>query len=72
MTIPVMARPLPFNWLALLLIFTNATMPKTIAGIAVIKQVKGARMPSTSEAIANPLVLTLKAGLDGETGVNTE
>jgi hypothetical protein len=47
-------------------------MPKTIAGIAVRKQVKGARIPSTSEAIANPLVLTLKAGLDGETGVNTE
>jgi hypothetical protein len=47
-------------------------MPKIIAGIAVRKQVKGARMPSTSEAIANPLVLALWTKPDGDTGVNIE
>jgi hypothetical protein len=54
---------LPFNWPALLLIFTKPTMPKTIAGIAVIKQVKGARAPSMSDAIANGLVLASGFGV---------
>jgi hypothetical protein len=70
--IPAMAKPLPFNWPVLFPILTRATMPKIIAGIAVRKQVKGARMPSTSEAIANPLVLALWTKPDGDTGVNIE
>jgi hypothetical protein len=67
MTMPAMARPLPLSRPTLLLILINATMPRAIAGIAVIKQVKGARMPSTSDAVARPLVLACWAGPDAAT-----
>jgi hypothetical protein len=71
MIIPAMARPLPFSWPELLLIFTKATIPKIIAGITVTRQVKGVRIPSTNEVIANPLVLA--SGLEGrETLVRTQ
>jgi hypothetical protein len=53
----VTARPVPFNWPLLWEIFTKLTIPKIIAGIAEIKQVKGLRIASTSEAMANPVVL---------------
>jgi hypothetical protein len=55
--IPAMARPLPFSRPALPLILTRLTIPRIIAGIAVRKQVRGLSKPSTSEAIASPLVL---------------
>jgi len=60
--IPVTARPVPFDCPALLEIFTSPTIPKIIAGMAVIKQVKGLRIASTSEAMASPLVLTAPMG----------
>ena len=69
--IPVTAKPVPFNWLALLEIFTRATIPKIIAGMAEIKQVKGLIMARTSEAMASPLVLAGLIGGWAEIGVKT-
>lgn len=61
-TIPVIARPMPFDCPALLEIFTSPTIPKIIAGIAVIKQVKGLRIARTSDAMASPLVFAAPMG----------
>ena len=69
--IPAIAGPTPFDWPALLEIFTRATMPKIIAGIAEIKQVKGLRIASTSEAMASPLVLGGLIGCCVAGGVRT-
>jgi hypothetical protein len=60
--IPAIARPLPFNCPRPFPILTNATIPKIIAGIAVTRQVKGLKMPSTRAAIASPLVLASAIG----------
>jgi len=56
-TIPAMAKPLPFNLPPLFPIFTRPTIPKIIAGIAVMKKVQKPKIPSTNDAIASPLVL---------------
>jgi hypothetical protein len=44
-----------------LLILTKATIPRIIAGIAVRNKVKKLKIPSTKDAIAKPLVLTVGA-----------
>jgi len=69
--IPVTAGPTPFDWPALLEIFTRATIPKIIAGMAVIKQVKGLRIASTSDAMAILLVLGGLVGIWAVGGVRT-
>jgi len=71
-TIPAMAKPLPFNLPALFPIFNRATVPKIIAGIAVMKKVQKPNIPSTNDAIANPLVLAAEAGAIVEILVSTQ
>jgi hypothetical protein len=70
--IPAMASPLPFSRPALPLILTRLTIPRIIAGIAVRKQVRGLSKPSTSEAIASPLVLAAGAATAVATFVSAQ
>ncbi len=55
--IPAIARPLPLNFWGDLFIFTNATIPRIIAGRAVIIQEKGLRIPRINAAVADLAVL---------------
>ena len=56
-----MAKPFPFTLPALFPIFIRATIPKIIAGIAVMKKVQKPNIPSTNDAIASLLVLAAEA-----------
>jgi hypothetical protein len=71
-TIPAMAKPLPVILPPLFSIVTRLIIPQIIAGIAVRPTVKMARIPSTSAAMARPLVLTPRAGACAGVLVSTE
>src|ERR1044072_7604952 len=60
--VPARATPHPFNAPPLRLILVNETIPKIKPTRAVSPRVQNPRMPSTSDAMARPLVL---AGVGG-------
>ena len=69
-TIPAMANPLPVKLPPLFSILTRLTIPRIIAGIAVIAQVKILRIPRINAAMAMPLLLTPIHGACAEDEIN--
>jgi tryptophan-rich sensory protein len=72
MIIPAIAMPLPVNWPELFWILTRLILPRIIAGIAVMRQVNGARIASTSDAIAKLLVFAFGGWVCAGVFVNAE